>query len=300
MSTSNPFVASEDEHWFVPGPRWWSGALGLFDRVAVAWTGRDAAARIVAVDRLGRYAHKAGLVPPAPAAIQQLFPWLDDDAAACAARDSAAVRFKNRAAIALLQRRGLESLARLTEPASDPGYPVADLAGGAILLAFHAGAQFGVGATMHRLRRRTMTVRNLPVGDAHERTRALRRSVDELRAGTIVIAAVDGPGGASTDALTCLGRRIVLRRGPFMLARLVRVPLIPVVARWTAGGRILMHAGEPLDATDRGSADATERHLAAATARWFEARLAEHPGDVWPYTLANFVAAPRVEATTAT
>ena len=74
MSTANPFVASDDEHWFAPAPRWWSGVLGGFDRVAVAWIGRAPGARIVAIDRLGRRMHAAGLVPPTPEATRALFP----------------------------------------------------------------------------------------------------------------------------------------------------------------------------------------------------------------------------------
>ncbi|MBL8139959.1 MAG: hypothetical protein JNM38_02520 [Acidobacteria bacterium] len=298
MSTANPFVASDDEHWFAPAPRWWSGVLGGFDRVAVAWIGRAPGARIVAIDRLGRRMHAAGLVPPTPEATRALFPDIGPTEAARIARDAAALRFKNRAAIALLQRRGLDALAQLADPPAPAVARLDMIRGGAVLIAFHLGAQFGVGATLHALGRRTMTVRNMPVGDGHERARALRQAVDELRGGSLVIAAVDGPGGASTGPMTCLGRRIVLRRGPFVLARLARVPILPVVARWTPAGRITIELGDPLASAMNGTPADIEQQLANAAGRWFAHQLTTHPDDLWPYTLANLLDTPRAAATT--
>ena len=294
MSTTNPFVASDDEHWFAPAAGWWRRLLAVVDHGALRLLDGDARAGIRAMDRLGRLAHAAGIVAPSRDDAATFFDTRPDTEVRQIARASAALRFKNRASIAVFQARGIEGLVPLvaTAPHELPA-SVTVRPHGAILLAFHVGAQFGIGATLHRAGVRSLTLRDLPVGDAHGRARALRQAVDELRAGALIVAVVDGPGGASTAPVTCLGRRIVLRRGPFMLARTMRVPLIPAVARWTPGGEIVTVFGEPLDADRDGAATEVEARFAAATAAWIERYVGAHPGEIWPYTLANFLAAPR-------
>ncbi len=293
MSTTNPFLASSDERWFAPAPGWWERVLALVDQGTTTLLHRDAPRGIRVMDRLGRWAQAAGLVAPTAGDVAACFTRRSPSEVRQIARASAALRFKNRAAIALLQRRGVEALSQLVDPSMDT--PPASLTApsrGRILLAFHVGAQFGVGATLHRWGMRPLTLRDMPVGDGHERARALRYAVDALRGGATIIAAVDGPGGASTGPLACLGRRIVLRRGPFMLARMMQVPLIPAMARWTTRGRIVTEFGEPLDAVSAEGTGEVETRLAEAAARWLERQLVARPGELWPYTLANLLGAP--------
>ena len=93
----------------------------------------------------------------------------------------------------------------------------------------------------------------------------------------------------------CLGRRIVVRRGPLTLARLTGSPLVPVVAQWTDAGRIRILIGEPLP-LPAVTHPAYESAAATATASWLEQHLLAHAVDLWPYTLHNLLTSPRLSA----
>jgi hypothetical protein len=73
-----------------------------------------------------------------------------------------------------------------------------------------------------------------------------------------------------------------------LLARTAGASIVPIAARWTAGGGIALEVGGPLDPSE------DEPALARRVAAWLEVYLSRRPEDVWPYTLANLLGAPRL------
>ena len=105
------------------------------------------------------------------------------------------------------------------------------------------------------------------------RVRAIKRAHEHLRAGGMVVIALDGQVGNSTLEVTCLGRRIRLWRGPAILARLTGAPLIPLTQHWEPYGgkaRLNVHAPLPLPACPPEEAGAFDQAILANVARWFE------------------------------
>jgi lauroyl/myristoyl acyltransferase len=156
------------------------------------------------------------------------------------------------------------------------------------------GAFHGIRAALASIKRAELVMRDMPMHDAASRAAALKRAVDHVKDGGIVVATIDGPGGSSTGEVTCLGRRIVLRRGPFVLTRLTRAPLIPVVCAWTPRGQIEVRHGPPIDpAWDPALAGTgLETAMAARIASWLDGYLRDEPQEIWLSTLRHFLAAP--------
>jgi lauroyl/myristoyl acyltransferase len=92
----------------------------------------------------------------------------------------------------------------------------------------------------------------------------------------------------------CLGRRIILRRGPFMLARVTGAPLIPIVAQWEPDGHICVRAARPLDcrSSASGTAASSDGELCRRAAQWLGEYLVTEPDQIWLWTLRNFLEAP--------
>jgi hypothetical protein len=300
--TANPLVsdAHDDRRYYGQESRWQRGYRLVYDRTALALLGRGLSSGVRRLGWLGYVLHACGCQQPSRHDVAALFPDLSPRDAARVARQSAALRFRNRAAIASFRAHGLTGLARLVtdECAGSPPPVIVQRTGGLILLTFHIGAHFGVSAALTRWRAPVSTMRTPPPDDANVRARVLKHAVDTVRAGGIVSAVADGPGGASCEPVDCLGRQIVLRRGPLALARITGAPVVPMVARWTADGQIAAWAGAPLaDASLAGAhleGSAREQALAAAAANWLEQHLSAHPADIWPYTLLNLLGAPPV------
>ena len=292
---ANPLVsAAHDDHWYSTPSPWQRACRLMYDRAALALIGRGRGSGVRQLGRIADILHACGLQAPSPSDVTALFPSLSGDTAARVARQIAVLRFKNRAAVASFHAYGLDQLARLVcdECAASPPPVIVQRTGGLVLLTFHIGAEFGVAAAATRWGIPVSPMRVLPADDANVRARRLKQAIDTVRSGGMISAAADGPGGASCAPVTCLGRHIILRRGALVIARLTGVPVVPMIARWTATGQITTCADEPLTPGRHGGADG-EQALAAAAARWLERRLLEHPADIWPYTLRNLLGAPR-------
>jgi hypothetical protein len=205
------------------------------------------------------------------------------------ARRSAALRFKNHAALALLQKKGLAALADRVSSAH--AQPPASLVSAkrAILLSSHVGVHNGVSAALHRWGIEAFVLPLQGVDQPQRRAMALRTAIDVLRDGGRVLAVMDGPFGAHSAPVDCLGRRIVLRRGAFALACLTNAVMLPAVARWSEHGDIEPFVDEPLPAAP---GRCGERELTRLAASWLERYLTAHPEEAWPYTIANFLDAP--------
>lgn len=296
MHVVNPLQADAHEHWLKLVPGWKRACRRCYDFAALRLMTPSPAQGIRRLGIVGAAAQAAGAQGPSTAEVLELFPSFSRSTAARLASRIADTRFRNRAAIALVAHGGVAALAELLldEDASEPPL-MARRTGGVILAAFHLGAHFGVGAALHRWGTPCLSLPDQPLIDVETRARNLKLAVESLREGRAVLAALDAPGGSSTVPVPCLGRRVVLRRGPLALARLSGAPILPIVAQWTPEGRIRVTLGEPLDLSliQHGS---FEERAALAAAAWLERHVASHPGDLWAYTLRNLSASPRFSA----
>lgn len=262
--------------------------------VTSALIGRWPSAGIRAAGTAGALLHRLALQAPSAADLSQLLP--ARLASAQTARASASLRFKNHAAIAVVQRNGITGLVPLLdERAADPPRVLVHRPGGMLITAFHLGAHFGLGAALAAWRIPVLSLREVDLGEGDARARGLRAAIDTVRSGGIALSVVDGPGGASSEPVPCLGRQVVFRRGPLVVARLTGAPIVPMVARWASGGRITLVVGSPLEVSVPVNSGADfERATAVALARWLEAHVLAHADDLWPYTIRNLMRAPRL------
>jgi len=290
----NPLMESAADQWFEPGPAWWQRLCRQYDDLTLALARVHLRGALGLLDLCGRTAHRAGLHGPSLTELSALCDWLSPVEAARVAREIAALRFRNRAAIALVHGGRIAQLAGLVRwPADQACREVFVRDGGRVIVTWHVGAMYGIRAALHSLGKPVLNLRDLPLRDFNERARALKKAVDHLRAGGLVTAMLDGPGGTSTSSVTCLRRRIVFRRGPFVLGRMTGAPLIPVVCNWTRDGRIAVRTASPLESSVRAiTAPAIEDALAASAAAWLDQYLRAQPHQLWLYTLRNFTAAP--------
>jgi len=242
---------------------------------------------LAAAGELGRLRNRISRRWPAPAQVRALFPDLDRRAAARIAWRIGSLEARNRLWVACLRRGGGEPLRRLVR------LPAAGLEGlrpPLVLATYHVGATHALGPALERLPGRVLALRQGPftsyraplevvdtaVG-AQGRAASLWRALRHLEAGGYVALAVDLPPAAAALQVRCLGRALELARGPFALARLASVPMVPIVARWR-GAQVEVAAGRfpPGPAT----ATAGEAPLAAAAASWLEEYLRASPAEL--------------------
>jgi hypothetical protein len=228
---------------------------------------------------------------PDPEEIRRLFPSLDPATSARVAWMIGGLEARNRVLASCLRRTGpdpLRSLVRI--PAS-----LTALRPPLLLGTFHVGAVHALLPALERLpgpvlalRQGLLATPRPPVevvnteGDDQRRAAVFQRALTHLGAGGFVVLALDvapGPG----LRVPCLNRTLELARGPFALARLARVPLVPLVARWRRGG-VEIVTGEAL-APSPGPSPAPrgrdgEGVLATAAAGWLERYLLEAPSEL--------------------
>lgn len=155
-----------------------------------------------------------------------------------------------------------------------------------IVSTFHIGPTLGLGVLSERMQGETLVLRGtqFPLdratqqnvdrieGTDQQRAATFHRAVERLRQNGFVILALD-PHEAHRIAVPFLGGKLQLARGPFAMARIARVPIVPLVARWV-GDEIELIVGEPLPVLD------DEYALAVAAAQWLEKYLRESPGEL--------------------
>lgn len=155
-----------------------------------------------------------------------------------------------------------------------------------IIGTFHIGPIYGLGVLSERLQGEPLVLRgqqfpferpkrpnvDLIRGGDQERAATFHRAIERLRDQGFVILALD-PKEAQRIAAPFLGGTLHLARGAFAMARIARVPIVPVVARWD-GNAIDLIVGDPLPISD------DEQALAASAARWLETYLRERPGEL--------------------
>jgi lauroyl/myristoyl acyltransferase len=155
-----------------------------------------------------------------------------------------------------------------------------------IVSTFHIGPTLSLGVLSERMQGETLVLRgtqfpvdgharhnvNLIEGNDQQRAATFHRAIERLRQNGFVVLALD-PHEAHRIAAPFLGRTLQLARGPFAMARIARVPIVPLVARW-AGNEIELIVGEPLPVLD------DEQALAASAAQWLESYLRDSPGEL--------------------
>lgn len=295
---TNPLVASGEDAWPESGPLWRRGLRRGYDSLTGLVGRVHLPGAIRALDVVGAAANLAGLHGPSAREVAALFPWLATADCRAVARHIAALRLKNRAAIALVDRGGIGRLATCVRWSSGDAWTTLFAnPGGTVVLACHVGAFHGIRAAFHRIERPTLMIRDLHTEQQSSRAAALMQSIDYLRGGGVVVATLDGPGGTSTGEVVCLGRRVVMRRGAFVLARLTGAPLVPVVCAWTASGEIAIRIAAPIEPPTNGALDPIEIDtlMAQGAARWLDAYLRAEPQEIWLSTLRHYLSAPPAE-----
>ena len=155
-----------------------------------------------------------------------------------------------------------------------------------IVSTFHIGPTLSLGVLSERMQGETLVLRgtqfpvdtharqnvNLIEGNDQQRAATFHRAIERLRQNGFVVLALD-PHEAHRIAAPFLGRTLQLARGPFAMARIARVPIVPLVARW-AGNEIELIVGEPLPVLD------DEQALATCAAQWLESYLRDSPGEL--------------------
>jgi lauroyl/myristoyl acyltransferase len=252
---------------------------------------------------LGRWLHRLTGRSPSEREVLSLFSGFETIAVhepRRTAREISALRYRNRALTAIVARRGLHALTPLADPAGTeclevfrrPRRPT-------ILLTWHLGPIFGLGAALAYRNIPVLAIRAGPFyepvgrmdlaftqGGPVARARAVGQALKSLEEGGLVLLAAEGPDGACTEAVPCLGRLIALARGPFGLARLTGADVFPCVPRWNNQGRIDVYTGEPLTPPGcDGDKTRFESSYAAAAARWLQSYLLASPQELWLYTL---------------
>lgn len=140
-----------------------------------------------------------------------------------------------------------------------------------IIGTFHVGPTYALGAVSERLSGETFALRGPQGTTDQERAAKFYRAVEQLRSGFVIVAL--DPREAQRIATPFLGGTLQLARGPFAMARIARVPIVPVVARWEGDGIVLV-VGDAIEFASE------EQTMADAAAGWLEGYLREYPGEL--------------------
>jgi hypothetical protein len=262
----------------------------LEERLTV-WARRRPALALSGAARLGGLRNRLSRRWPNPEEVRALFPGLGAQGAARVAWRIGGLEARNRLLVETLRHSGLGPLRSLVET---PAEALASLRPPLVLGFFHVGPVQALSALFERLPAPVMALRHgilhaveppltLVTTEGNEQRRAavFQRALAFLADGGFVALALDVVPGTGLTA-PCLGRALPLARGPFALARLAGVPLVPFVARWRRGG-IEPALGAPLAAPTIGPAGdnlAWEGALAAAAGRWLEGYLEAAPAEL--------------------
>ena len=153
-----------------------------------------------------------------------------------------------------------------------PNDAIARLRPPMIIGTFHVGPILGLGVLTERLNGETMILRGSVGSTEQQRAATFHRAIEALRAKGFIVMALD-PYEAQRIAVPFFGRTLQLARGAFAMARIARVPIVPLVARWD-GNEIELVIGDALPSSD------DEQAMAEAAARWLEGYLREWPGEL--------------------
>jgi lauroyl/myristoyl acyltransferase len=184
-----------------------------------------------------------------------------------------------------VQRSGLKALAAVTGEQSLDHVPAP-----AIMATFHTGPIAAFASVLRNTRTHVLVFRRTRREQRHpsrhpfaetgetedQRALALHQGARHLRDGGSVFMVFD-PATASRIGAPFFGRSLQLARGPFVLARLSRAPIVPVITRWR-GYSVEVITGQPILHPD-------EDVMAAMVAGWLETYYTENPTEISERTL---------------
>jgi lauroyl/myristoyl acyltransferase len=189
----------------------------------------------------------------------------------------AALEERNEVLVRCIRRAGLDVIRPLVKVPQE-------LHGPCILGTFHVGALHAVGAALEALGKPVLGIREGRIftprpplelitseGTEQQRAAVMVRALEYLRAGNLVLLALDAASDAAIET-KCLGNRLALARGAFALARITGAPIVPLVMRWR-GTDVQVMLGKRLEGE-------TEEQLADAAAQWLEHYLRESPREL--------------------
>ena len=229
-----------------------------------------------------------------PEQVSAVLHWLSDEESLRVSRQIRSLHMKNLALFELLELRGFEALAPIVRIQGEQR--LVELHGQnrpAILMGWHVGPEFGVVTALQRLGLRVLYLvlkspkLQIPPGldvcdldGESNRIIGLKRAVSHLRSGGMVLIAGDGSCGEYMSEIHCMNRRVRMRKGPAVLARLTGAPVIPVAARWRCAGRridVTVHEPLAVPTTQMRHTTSFEDALMSEAARWFERHLRAYP-----------------------
>ena len=247
-----------------------------------------AAALAICRRHIGRLRNRLSRRWPSPDQVHTLFPSLNRRDAARVAWKIGGIEARNRILASYLERDSDRMLRGLMPR---PAQALSRLHPPFILGFFHVGAPHALGAVLEwlpvpvlalRFGLRRPAVPSLTVltteGSTQQRALVFSRAIAHLQACGVVASALDFVSGPSLR-VSFFGRSLALARGPFAMARLAGVPLVPLAARWH-GGIVEVEVGEELVADSFSNTEICERKLAAAAAGWLENYLRSDPGEM--------------------
>jgi hypothetical protein len=253
---------------------------------------------LAGADGLGRWRNRLSRRWPSPEQVLALFPELRVGGAAAVAWRIGGLEARNRAWVEGLRQGGLDPLRPLVRMPPE----LAGLRPPLLLGTFHVGAVHSLSPAFEQLPGPAIALRHgafyrvrppLTVasteGGAQQRGALFQRLLGHLGDGGFVATALDVVPGVGISA-PCLGHRMALARGPFGLARLAGVPIVPIVGRFREGG-VEIVLGEPLPLPPASGAAEWESALAAAAAGWLERYLRAAPAELGLGLLRNLLGA---------
>lgn len=295
-----------------PGPRprsfWRRCARKTFESAAslAARVNLNLALRSAAA--FGRLARAVASLEPSIEEVSDAYGLRRSDATTVA-RTLSGRHQQTRLLMTLIQRHGIEAFIRRVEFDDRALSALADRCTRApvLFLTWHVGPLFALGCAFSRLGIPVLAIRRtngwFPAtpgvdlaatdGSSEKRAAAFAKGLSRLREGGIVLMAADARGFATTAPVPFFGRAVAPARGPFALARMTGVPVVPVVTRYTPDGKITLILGNP-SAPDGTEAD-VETALAATAMAWLESYVRRHPGELWLGTLRWLREAPRLQ-----
>jgi hypothetical protein len=219
-----------------------------------------------------------------PESVLRAFPQLTHEQLASVVRGARSDEMRERVLFEMAAVASRESIRRFVDvPAG-----IADLRAPIVIGGFHTGALGALGPVLEELEapvlilRRVRRRRQIPttlaieaVGDdEQQRARAFYRAVRWLQDGGIVFTPLD-PEVATRLPAPVGERMFQFARGPFALARVANVPIIPLIARWR-GARVQIVLGDPAQPSP------AEQEMADIVGQWLGRYLTEEPRDISP------------------